>query len=218
MQRTFFACSVLALVLCTAIRAQSDSPAMQDAAELYRAGKYAEAAKAYEQITQAEPGNGAAWRQWGNSLWEIGETRRAIDVLQKADDLLSGKPMLQAGVRFRVGRAWARLGERERAFEWLDRAMESGFPNFQLFSTDRDVSKLSDDPRYWKIYAHLYAQTQSPVSDRYGLGGRAFHGEGKNGPQPSFEVAGRGGPGDEADLLRKRRAGPRVLQLRSGTD
>jgi tetratricopeptide (TPR) repeat protein len=179
MKQIYFACPLLVLVLCTIVRAQGDSRAMQDAAALYRSGKYAESAKAYEQITKADPGNGAAWSQWGNSLWEIGETRRAIEVLQTADGLLSGASQMQAGVRFRIGQAWARLDERERAFEWLDRAMQSGFPSFQLFSADPDLSKLSDDPRYWKMYARLYARTPASVSDEYRAGGKAFHGEGQ---------------------------------------
>jgi tetratricopeptide (TPR) repeat protein len=179
MKQIYFACPLLVLVLCTVARAQGESRAMQDAAALFRSGRYAEAAKAYEQITKTDPGNGTAWHQWGNSLWEIGETRRAIEIFQTADGLLSGASTRQAGVRFRLGQAWARLDERERAFEWLDRAMQSGFLSFELFSADRDLSKLANDPRYWKIYARLYARTPPSVSDEYRAGGKSFHGQGQ---------------------------------------
>jgi peptidase M23-like protein/tetratricopeptide repeat protein len=164
MRRIILTSLVMALWLPALAPAQSESPAMHDALALYRAGKFAEAAKAYETVTRQEPDNGTAWYQWGQSLWEIGETARAVEVLQKADPLLSAMPMMQAGVRFRVGRAYARLKEREKAFEWLGRAMDSGFPNFQLFSTDPDVATLKGDPRYQKIYDQLYALTQPSVN------------------------------------------------------
>ena len=211
MNRTFFACLVLALVLCTAVGAQSDSRAMEDADALYRSGKYAEAATAFEQITIAEPANETAWRQWGNSLWEIGETRRAIEALQEADRLLSGVSKMQAGVRFCIGRAWARLGERDRAFEWLDQAMQSGFPSFQQFSTDRDLSKLSDDPRYWKIYAQLYARTPPAVSSKVGRGGKSFHGEGQKNTDFSYRQ-------DVVHSFRLRGNNHVVLDLGKGRD
>ncbi|HEV8336682.1 MAG TPA: tetratricopeptide repeat protein [Candidatus Polarisedimenticolia bacterium] len=123
MRRIILASLAAALLWPALARAQSESPAMRDAAALYRAGRFAEAAKAYETVTSQEPDNGTAWYQWGQSLWEIGETARALEALQKADPLLAGMPMMQAGVRFRIGRAYARLKEREKAFEWLGRSM-----------------------------------------------------------------------------------------------
>jgi|GEM_PF-687074 Membrane proteins related to metalloendopeptidases len=152
------------LLLLTTLEIHPESSAMEEARALFQAHKYAEAAKAYEAITQAEPDNGSAWYQWGLSLWEMGETTRAIDILQKADPLLAATPLMQAGVRFRVGRAYARLGDREKAFDWIDRAMRSGFPNFQLFSTDPDIGTLKDDARYKKVYEQLEALTKPMVN------------------------------------------------------
>ena len=155
---------IAALLLPAWAFGQTESQGMRDAAALFRAGHFAEAAKAYEAVTVQEPDNGTAWYQWGQSLWELGETARAIEVLQKADPLLAGMPMMQAGVRFRIGRAYARLKDREQAFAWLGRALESGFPNYQLFSTDPDVSTLKDDPRYQKMHDQLYRLTQPSVN------------------------------------------------------
>jgi murein DD-endopeptidase len=155
---------VMTLLLPAWVLAQSDSQAMRDASALYKAGRYVEAAKAYEVVTKQEPDNGTAWYQWGQSLWETGETARAIEVLKKADPLLAGMQMMQSGVRFRIGRAYARLKDREQAFEWLGKALEIGFPNYQLFSTDPDVSTLKDDPRYRKMYDQLYQLTLPSVN------------------------------------------------------
>jgi len=177
---------LMTLVLPAWVFAQSESQAMRDAAALYHAGRFADAAKAYEVVTGQEPDNGTAWYQWGLSLWELGETSSAIEVLKKADPLLAGTPMMQAGVRFRIGRAYARLKNPEKAFEWFDRAMESGFPNYQLFSTDPDVSTLKDDPRYRKIHDQLYQLTLPsvnpllPVALEAPIRPNPFRAEGKN--------------------------------------
>ncbi len=164
MKRFVMTLVVLMLLGTAWVPAQTDSQAMRDAAALYKAGKYAEAAKAYEAVTGQEPDNGTAFYQWGLSLWETGDAARAIEVLKKADPLLAGMPMMQAGVRFRIGRAYARLKDREKAFEWLGRAMESGFPNYTLFSTDPDITTLKGDPRYQKIYDQLYQLTLPSVN------------------------------------------------------
>ena len=164
MRRFILTLAVVVLLLPGGGLAQSDSQAMRDAAALYKAGKYAEAAKAYETVTSQEPDNGTAYYQWGLSLWEMGEAPRAIEILKKADPLLSGMPMMQSGVRFRIGRAYARLKDRDKAFEWLDRALESGFPNYTLFSTDPDVATLKDDPRYQRIHDQLYQLTLPSVN------------------------------------------------------
>jgi hypothetical protein len=40
------------------------------------------------------------------------------------------------------------LGDRDKAFQWLDRAIEVGFADFGLLKSDSDLSNLRGDPRF----------------------------------------------------------------------
>ncbi len=43
---------------------------------------------------------------------------------------------------------YARLSEKDRAFEWLDRAMDPGFTSSDQIRHDDDLDSLRGDPRY----------------------------------------------------------------------
>ena len=42
----------------------------------------------------------------------------------------------------------ARLGEKDRALDYLSRAVESGFENIEWMARDPDLESLRDDPVY----------------------------------------------------------------------
>jgi non-specific serine/threonine protein kinase/serine/threonine-protein kinase len=49
----------------------------------------------------------------------------------------------------------ARAGHRDEAFDYLHRAIESGYKDTQLIRTDDDLKSLRNDPRFNKLVADL---------------------------------------------------------------
>jgi tetratricopeptide (TPR) repeat protein len=123
---------------------------MQEANDLFQSQKWNEAAKAYEAITKADSSNGLAWFRLGLSLHSIGEYRKAIDAFAEAQRLNFNA----AGAMFRTARAYARMGERDKAFEWLKKAVGAGFiarQQIQLLNSDTDLASLREDARFKEV-------------------------------------------------------------------
>ncbi|MEW6208483.1 MAG: tetratricopeptide repeat protein [Acidobacteriota bacterium] len=123
---------------------------MQEANALFQAQKWNDAAKAYEAITKADSSNGLAWFRLGLSLHSLGQYRKAIDAFAEAQRLNFNAP----GAMFRMGRAYAKMGQRDEAFEWLKKAVGAGFtatPQIQLLNSDPDIASLREDGRFKEV-------------------------------------------------------------------
>ncbi|MEO8215520.1 MAG: M56 family metallopeptidase [Acidobacteriota bacterium] len=88
---------------------------------------------------------GRSWFNLGYSLHENGQYGEAISAYQQA---------LSKGYRiptttYNVACSYARLGDRENAFVWLDRAANAGM-NEDVISGDDDLNSLHSDPRFEK--------------------------------------------------------------------
>jgi tetratricopeptide (TPR) repeat protein len=133
-----------ALALRTPAQTGGPQNDLQQADAFFRSQQWAEAARAYEAVTKTEPANGSAWFRLGLSLHSAGQYARAIDAMRQAEALRFQQP----GARYRIARAFAKLGEKEQAFTWLNKAVESGFSQLQALNTDPDIAGLRDDPRF----------------------------------------------------------------------
>ena len=58
-------------------------------------------------------------------------------------------------------RAYARLGRKADAVDWLRRAAENGFPNYPLFRNDPSLKTLQGDSGYETLMAALAQQFES---------------------------------------------------------
>ena len=88
--------------------------------ELYKAGKYREAADAYQRATMNNPTDAAAYAGLGGSLLATGDVRKAIAAYQKAVQL---QPEV-SGFQAALGRAYLRKGDRARARAAYSKALE----------------------------------------------------------------------------------------------
>ena len=52
---------------------------------------------------------------------------------------------------YNVSCAYALLGEKEKALDWLEKSVENGFNQFDHMEEDPDLDSLRDEPRYKKI-------------------------------------------------------------------
>lgn len=57
--------------------------------------------------------------------------------------------------------AYARLGQKSDAVEWLRRASENGMPNYPLFRNDPNLRSLQGDPDYEALMARLLQQYEA---------------------------------------------------------
>jgi hypothetical protein len=121
------------------------SSANADAEKLYLANDWTKAAPAYEALTKENPSNSQAWYRWGVSLAGLGQYQKAIDCYDKADGLGFHK----FSVLFRKAKAYARLGDKEKAFAMIDAIFATGQGPSGMDS-DADLLLLKDDPRFAK--------------------------------------------------------------------
>lgn len=143
---------VLFVVFSAAAQTQP-SPKMLAANELFNAQKWAAAASAYEGVIKDEPNNGRAWYQLGTSRFSLGEFAPAIVAFEKNVALVKNPSAI-----YNIACAYARLGQKEKALEWLKRAMDAKVSPFINPSDDSDLAILRDDPRFKELVIALDKQ------------------------------------------------------------
>lgn len=115
-----------------------------EALRLLQAEDWAAAARAFEALCRARPDDGLSWLRLGMALHGQGQFAKAAEASERAEKL--GGPLPQAQVR--VAKSAARLGEPDRAFGALQRAVAGGFSNGALLASDPDLALLAKDARF----------------------------------------------------------------------
>lgn len=135
----------IALLLpVTAFAAQNNpSPQMSAANELFNSQKWEEAASAYESIVAGEPGNARAWYQLGVSRFSLKQFDASIKAFEK-NIALTNNP----AAMYNVACAFARLNQKDKALEWLAKAINNNLSPFSNIAADPDLAILRDDPRF----------------------------------------------------------------------
>ena len=122
--------------------------APETADALYGAQKWAEAAAAYEAITKSEPQNARAWYRLGFALQAQGKFEPAVAAYHHAVEI-NHHPVAM----YNLACAYARLGDKDRAFQWLTQSLNAGFPNPARISGDADLALLRDEARFKEVTA-----------------------------------------------------------------
>jgi len=123
---------------------------MAAATELYRAQKWAEAAKAFEEVVLEEPGNATAWGRLGVSRVSLRQFEAAAEALQKSLAITSHPVAM-----YNLACAYAGLGQKEKAFEWLAKSLDNRLPPSLDISRDPHLASLRDDPRFTGLVLSL---------------------------------------------------------------
>ncbi len=137
---------LLTLLTAPASVAGQGANTAQSADAFYAAQKWAEAAVAYEQITKTEPQNARAWNRLGYSLHALGKYEQAIAAFNRAVEI-NHNPYAM----YNLACAYARAGNQDRAFEWLTKSLNAGFPNPSQINSDADLAGLRDDARFKEV-------------------------------------------------------------------
>jgi beta-lactamase regulating signal transducer with metallopeptidase domain/tetratricopeptide (TPR) repeat protein len=111
--------------------------------------KWRESAGKAEEYARAHPQKGRAWFNLGFASLEGDRPEAAIEAFQKAFDLGYRKP----ATMYNLACGYARLDQKDKAFDWLFKALDAGFDGAGTLRGDEDLDNLRGDPRYRKALA-----------------------------------------------------------------
>ncbi len=123
--------------------------------------QYDEAARILEVVTQREPDNARAWALLGFAYHSAGDLDRALAVHRKAMEFESTRP----NAMYNVGLLYAQRGEKDRAFEWLEKAKATGRVDITQIGIDSSAAVLQDDPRFAALFPSA-AEFADPFVER----------------------------------------------------
>ena len=98
----------------------------------------------------------------GMDLHRHGHYREAIEAFQQAID----EGQREEAATYNIACGYARLGDHDRAFEWLRRAAGTGFNLAGTLESDDDLNSLRSDPRFSQLKSELRRIRGRGESDR----------------------------------------------------
>jgi beta-lactamase regulating signal transducer with metallopeptidase domain/Tfp pilus assembly protein PilF len=122
--------------------------------------RWREAAERFEAYTQKHPESGRGWYNLGFSQLAGDRPEASIDAFQKALGLGYRKPETM----YNIACGYARLDQKDPAFEWLYKALDAGFDAAGTLRGDDDLDNLRGDPRYRKA-VEIARSNQSRLDD-----------------------------------------------------
>jgi hypothetical protein len=160
--RQFTTLLFLMLLAATAVaQAQVTTEQRQHADKVFNAGEWKEAVKAYTEIANAEPTNGWAWFRVGYAQYSLGDFSASAKAYHKAVE--AGRHPVSM---YNLACSYARGGDNDAAWKWLDSAVHNGFAQPELMRTDTDIQALRDRPNFEKLVTvantNAYPCTGSP--------------------------------------------------------
>ncbi|MFY9553045.1 MAG: tetratricopeptide repeat protein, partial [Thermoanaerobaculia bacterium] len=108
--------------------------------------KWRDAAVRFEDYAHKNPSKGRAWYNLGFASLAGDRPEAAIEAFQKALELGYRKPTTM----YNLACTYARLDQKDPAFDWLFKALDAGFDSPSLVRSDEDLDNLRGDPRYRK--------------------------------------------------------------------
>ncbi len=108
--------------------------------------KWREAAERFQRYAEKHPQTGRAWYNLGFAELAGDRPEAAIEPFQKALALGYRKPETM----YNLACGYARMDQKDPAFEWLYKALDAGFDETGTLRSDDDLDNLRGDPRYRK--------------------------------------------------------------------
>jgi TolB-like protein/Flp pilus assembly protein TadD len=118
---------------------------------LQELGELREAETKFRQILSMAPKDGRALPALGHVLGRQGRIKEAQAVAGEIHQLtLQGK-----GMEYPLAMVYAGMGDKDRAFEWLDKAFEKRDPSLIYIKVAARMAPLRSDPRYAELLERL---------------------------------------------------------------
>ncbi len=109
-------------------------------------GKWRDAAARFQDYAEKHPQTGRAWYNLGFAELAGDRPEASIEPFQKALALGYRKPETM----YNLACGYARMDQKDPAFEWLYKALDAGFDESGTIRHDDDLDNLRGDPRYRK--------------------------------------------------------------------
>ncbi len=123
--------------------------------------KWRETAKRFETYTEEHPQKGRGWYNLGFALLAGDRAEEAAAPFRKALDLGYRKP----ATMYNLACTYARLDQKDAAFDWLFKALDAGFDETSTLRWDEDLDNLRGDSRYRKAVEIARAKERSGDTD-----------------------------------------------------
>jgi len=128
-----------------------NSVARNNLANLYsKKGQYDDAVREFEDLLQLDPANATARANLESVTRNKGIDRQRQDQIGAALKAAEASPK-DPRPAYDAARAYARLGDSDNAFAWLERALNLGYDRLDYLSADPDLASLRKDPRFTKL-------------------------------------------------------------------
>lgn len=133
------------------LAAQSQEDLATKAQAHYLAQEWAEAAAAFQRLVKENPNDPVAWHRLGTSQIYLRQLPDAIKSLEQAIKVGGGEAL----DFYNLACALALSGERDRALDSLDKAINAGFTDRQQYETDSDLDSLRETGRFKELLKKL---------------------------------------------------------------
>jgi ketosteroid isomerase-like protein len=133
------------------LAAQSQEDLATKAQEYYLAQQWADAAAAYQRLVKENPNDPVAWHRLGTSQIYLRQLADAIKSLEQAIKVGGGAAL----DFYNLACAFALSGEKEKALDNLDKAVNAGFTDRQQYETDSDLDSLRETGRFKELLKKL---------------------------------------------------------------
>jgi len=126
----------------------STAETLAQARAAFGASNWAAAAPLWQKVVASNPVNPDYALRLATSLFRAQNYRESIPAYQRAIDLGADFP---SNMAYNIACAYALLGDKEQALQWLDKAFAMSFRNLELARTDSDLNSLHGDPRFQNL-------------------------------------------------------------------
>jgi tetratricopeptide (TPR) repeat protein len=132
---------------------------LRQAREASQAKQWTEAASLWEEVTKENPVTGDFWLQLARARHNHQDYAGAITAYEKAMSL--GVNGLRSDIPYELARCYARLGKRNLALEWFEKAMKVGYRDLQNAQQDAELQSLHSDPKFRELTATVDPSSMS---------------------------------------------------------
>ena len=134
---------------------------------------------AFRKVTELDPANARGWQLLGYCLHAQKRLDEALPIHLKAAEFKEVAPV----ATYNVACVYSLKGDKDKAIEWLQKAIALGFNDAAQLAGDTDFDGMRDDPRLQKLAANLGTGVQvfQPTTNRHSARLAYFGGKGSPG-------------------------------------